>query len=488
MFGPGWRKMAVSTLTLLAFACGMVGSPRPQEADGRKISPSDQPRTAFSPSLFERGLVSRKEDSKLHVQIVKNDFCKGSDCSADKKKKVCTLGTAPACGGALKDHRALGAFHMFVSGFSETDGCQDGAACKPSIALSGWNAFRNLELRSITCKESSKSMSVKRVWTGKSQQTPSDVLRQSHCKSMRGTFLLPEWYSKGWKEHSPGFVFWYTPGALCVKDTGKANGRLFVGADILQQQAQGLLKAKATKAHIFAHKYFSKAPGIKDGLKWHAGILLEWEDAEYTTVLELAWLNGLGGYNGKSSYYPEKLATEVSTELYATMLRDAPAMDQPWDETKSEIRVLDVESKTKDDFLQYMNDNQNRYVDPEISHSVDLSWKASRSRHDILSALLNYNSASPSYVEWGSGMDNCQTFAADFMAWLTDEKYKIATPVLRPFHRDHRDYFNQVRTGEQTLVDAKEGEPYSQVETGEQEVFGVGQGEPDCQVHTGEQE
>ena len=38
-------------------------------------------------------------------------------------------------------------------------------------------------------------------------------------------------------------------------------------------------------------------------LTHHACVLLEWEHGLFMSVIELAWLNGLGGYGGKCQWY-----------------------------------------------------------------------------------------------------------------------------------------------------------------------------------------
>ena len=51
---------------------------------------------------------------------------------------------------------------------------------------------------------------------------------------------------------------------------------------------------------MISHRYARLKENPKDRLTYHSICLLEWEHGEYCTVVESAYLNGMGGYQGKS--------------------------------------------------------------------------------------------------------------------------------------------------------------------------------------------
>ena len=49
----------------------------------------------------------------------------------------------------------------------------------------------------------------------------------------------------------------------------------------------------------------------KERFTYHSAILLEWDHKKYVTVVELALLNGLSGYSGKSNWYDDKVCRVI---------------------------------------------------------------------------------------------------------------------------------------------------------------------------------
>jgi len=209
--------------------------------------------------------------------------------------------------------------------------------------------------------------------------------------------------------------------------------------------AQPPLDHKVTKVHMFKYRYYvdRESLSMRDKLTWHVGVLLEWDHSKFTTVVEVGHLHGLGGRVG-SSYYPD--AKESPTELYETIRREAPGMVQPWDESKAEFRVLDVEPKSKYEFLQYMEmeENKNRYHSPSISWSKGVT--SGKTRREVLNGLLNYAAMAPAYKAVGGRMRNCQTLGVDLIEWLTGDSLKVPTKALLVFgHNNHPEYFTTAR-------------------------------------------
>jgi len=196
--------------------------------------------------------------------------------------------------------------------------------------LNGWSGLTNLELLSVTCRVPGISGAViKRIWK-QGQSAPlkmPDVLP----KSVRLTLRQESWSARGWSKDSPGFVFWAAleraqgPRLLHGEnmisgieedvEQGKESKDSFIApmspwSSVKKKIGSGMLKAgnvfskmpQATKAHMVAHRYASAKESAKDQLTYHALLLLEWDHGLYSSVIELAWWNGLGGYGGKSNW------------------------------------------------------------------------------------------------------------------------------------------------------------------------------------------
>ncbi|KAH8048895.1 hypothetical protein JL720_15746 [Aureococcus anophagefferens] len=142
--------------------------------------------------------------------------------------------------------------------------------------------------------------------------------------------------------------------------------------------------ARATRCHLFAHRYSKARESAKDVLTYHAAVLLEWDDGT-ATVCELAWLHGLGGYGGRCNWLPAAPPGEA-TELIGAM---PAAMQAPW---RSELC--------------------------EVQHSGDVRL-AFRTKKHIFAMILNYQMRDAAYHEESR---NCQTFAADLYGFAAGKK------------------------------------------------------------------
>ena len=161
-------------------------------------------------------------------------------------------------------------------------------------------------------------------------------------------------------------------------------------------------------------------------------VLLEWEHRNFCTVLEVAYLNGIGGYKGQSNWYDDK--SDAVTSLYKAL---PPEMISPWKTDASEVRCFDVKAKTLEEFKAYVTKyegNNKRFVDPQFtfSHPARLTF---RTRSHIAQYMLNYISRDSEYSELKR---NCQTFAADVCCFLAGKK------DVAPFHPVNRiEYTNR---------------------------------------------
>mmetsp|Transcript_6914 Transcript_6914/g.13501 ORF Transcript_6914/g.13501 Transcript_6914/m.13501 type:complete len:84 (-) Transcript_6914:676-927(-) len=68
---------------------------------------------------------------------------------------------------------------------------------------------------------------------------------------------------------------------------------------------------------MISHRYATggRAESKKEKLTYHSLVLLEWNHGEYCSVVEIGYLNGLGGCKCKSNWYPEKDSQETRLML-----------------------------------------------------------------------------------------------------------------------------------------------------------------------------
>eukprot|EP00435_Cladocopium_sp_Y103_P060145 s241_g21.t3 len=344
---------------------------------------------------------------RWHAQIVADDFF---------HRKLCT---AP---GQLKPCRGMP--HIKLSELLERLAQNERGSWILSGELNQWPGLTNLELVSITCKvRSVVATSIKRLWLQNANQkdapsNPVSVLTALHGKklrSIRATFRDSDGTSIGWGPTSPGFVLWY-PGLL--------DGSLRHGTDItaFARSDSTCSAATATSCHFFTHRYAKATEGLKDRLIWHGAVLVEWSHGLFCSVVELAWLNGLGGYMGRSNWCRDKL--DVPNKLFASM---PSTMKAPWQQHLAEIRVIDVPAKNLQEFQAFLHEfsgsgdlpiAEQRFFDPYVAYTGKVHTQH-RSVADILQYLLNYIAKNPQYEE---ARRNCQTFASDFFTLLTGEE------------------------------------------------------------------
>jgi hypothetical protein len=106
-------------------------------------------------------------------------------------------------------------------------------------------------------------------------------------------------------------------------------------------------------------------------------------------------------------------------------------------DTLSEIRCIDVPAKNVSEYLEFMaghTGRDKRFMDVRLtfSHAVRLTFCT---QEHIVQYLINYIRRGKTYSEIRK---NCQTFAADFCAFLAGKK------DVQPFHALNRlEYRNQ---------------------------------------------
>jgi len=336
-----------------------------------------------------------------HARIFLDDFSSNTHCTAD---------------GKLKARRATP--HIKVSdllnGLAKEDSTGDWVY---QGQLNGWPAMTGFVLASITAKTTTMGApSIKRLWKAVDKKPLPQVA--DIPLGCRATFLAPQWTSVGWSHDSPGFVFWFS------EQHGR-EPRLLHG-NAMRKQMKGddqvLRDANVVNVLTFAHRYPKAHETPQDKMTYHTGVLLEWSHGKFFTVVELAYRNGVSGYGGKANWCEDKLSKEP--KLFKCMV---PGMVQPWDETKTEIRIFDVPARSRQEFEAYLQKYSNhsgldlseqRFLDPQVFADGELALRECTAV-DVAGYVLNYASRVTKYDKMHT---NCQTFAADLFAFLTGKR------------------------------------------------------------------
>lgn len=306
--------------------------------------------------------------------------------------------------------------------------------------LNGWPGLTLLEVRRVRVEKTGgfsmgwsgpgKSSSGKTIWDAEEDGNERGVELADAINGYKGSrssgliveLRAPTSSARGWSERSPGFVFWVEGMSV---DEKSPSLKVTYGTDIRSNSTEDGDPA-CTMVHMINHRYATgdRTESAKDKLTYHSIALLEWEHRKYVSVVEIGYLNGLGGYKGKSNWVEDKDATPHS-QLYAAM---PPEMVLPWKETLSEIRVTNVPYRDKDDFVEnYMRrhgGHRGRFVDVtcSFSHEVRLTYN---SRSNVATYLVNYILRDKTYSEMRR---NCQTFTADLCAFLAGKRN------ISPYH------------------------------------------------------
>jgi hypothetical protein len=300
-----------------------------------------------------------------------------------------------------------------------------------SGVLNGWPALKTLEVVKIECKRSLTMNWVTHWDSSDNKKNEPPTFPTTRSSEVRAVLRAPPYTAIGWTKESPGYVFWFEGNG-----TGDPDRCLF-GEDMIKQferdrlkkSSNGLLapSPKCIKVHMISHRYaVGDNVQVRDRLTYHSFALLEWDHGKYCTVVELAYLGGLGGYTAKCNWLLDK--NENPNSLYKSM---PPAMIHPWSDDFSEIRVTNVPASNLNDHLEFMKlhtGKNERFLDVRhtFSHDVRLSFSC---KEHIVRYLINYIERGKTYSEIRR---NCQTFAADFCAFLAGKR------DVQPFHPINR--------------------------------------------------
>ena len=84
--------------------------------------------------------------------------------------------------------------------------------------------------------------------------------------------------------------------------------KLTYGTDILEHFRGSDWDAQNTRSTMISHRYSTggRPEGPKESLTYHSVVLLGWDHRKYSTVVEIGYLHGIGGYRGKSNWYDDR--------------------------------------------------------------------------------------------------------------------------------------------------------------------------------------
>jgi len=222
----------------------------------------------------------------------------------------------------------------------------------------------------------------------------------------------------------------------------QSSGELHHGTDIMAQvqpDRGGRATPVCTNIHLFSHRYARGKTHVesnKDLMTYHSACLLEWDHGQHCTVVELATLNGVGGRKGKSNWCHDKLAERSA--LYQAFPRE---MVMPWNGALAEIRCVDVEARSLEEFKAYVQTYTgpaHRFLDPHF-HDSGPARLFRRSQDDIMRYLINYMGRDRRYTEL---IRNCQAFACDFYSFMAGKKDVVPyTAVIRAQYQNRSHLF-----------------------------------------------
>mmetsp|Transcript_27353 Transcript_27353/g.51868 ORF Transcript_27353/g.51868 Transcript_27353/m.51868 type:complete len:505 (+) Transcript_27353:196-1710(+) len=299
--------------------------------------------------------------------------------------------------------------------------------------LNGWPGLTDLEVVSITGKvKSMANFRIRRYWNNDTDQGKRPAFPEN-VRSCRVTLAAPKYTLDGWSADSPGHVWWFHP-----SDETFFHGKNIIDNFRSLEAKEGVVEA--TVVSHFAHRYAKAKEGVKDRIVYHSAILVEWSHGKHCTVCELAFLNGVGGWGGRSNWQ------EDSTSAHPKLLKNFPAhMIAPWNSTLAELRIQDVPFKNWDEFSVYLSQHEgpkgkkdHRFFDVTKIGSAPVTL-ACRTQPSIATYLNNYIRHNREYHEESR---NCQTFAADFYRLLTgDTHVKPFHPICQILYHHHEDWF-----------------------------------------------
>ncbi|KAL3908156.1 MAG: hypothetical protein SGILL_008593, partial [Bacillariaceae sp.] len=255
-----------------------------QSSYGKPLSPEEAAK-AVPPG--EDGLIR-------YALIVPDDFCDHGKLLSGLNKRDFNVEN-----GTIKPRRPSlpVTINELMTSLTKVVGEDGQARYIFSGVLNGWPSLRQFELIEIDKKRSLGPLNppdyfhtLRHTWSrywradkeGKEQGISPAIRDRSRV--YRAKLRGAPWTSLGWSRESPGFVFWY-------EAQREAGPRVVYGTNAVQQVGDDV----CTMVHMISHRYATARETPKDKLTYHSIVLLEWEHGKHTTVVEGAFLNGIGG-------------------------------------------------------------------------------------------------------------------------------------------------------------------------------------------------
>ena len=281
-----------------------------------------------SSSLIGPGILLKMPSEKL-ITLKEEDSFYGHPLSADRANEVMPVGDGGLIWNALVVPNEFVRDGKLVKGLPNRDFDVEKQSIKPRRSslpitsndffrsltkvngpngprwifhgvLNGWPALTCLELVSLQARRQEGSfispkdiMRGQLVWVhywraDREGKAGVDPTGRGKNRIYRAKLQGAPWTAMGWSKDSPGFVFWYQP--------MNPNGSLLnYGTKMVATMSNDEI---CTMVHMISHRYAVSKESPKDKLTYHSIVLLEWNHGEYCTIVEGAYLNGLGGYKG----------------------------------------------------------------------------------------------------------------------------------------------------------------------------------------------
>jgi len=381
-----WKEEEIDAYSKYGIIRKALLLPNKFETNGKLIK-------GLNPRDFKNGTTIKPRRASL--PITKSDFFSGlSKLQGPQKSHYIWYG---GVGGCLNGWPSLRCFELLA--VEERRG-----------GMTNIIGSQTMQLLAST-SSSGDSLLWKKVWESVSNsnddgEEPSDIVQEKLL--YRVTLRASPWTSFAWAQDNPGFVFWYEP----------HHARFTYGTDLTTKLSQ---TDTCTKVHMVSHRYAvgERRESVRDHMTYHSFCVLEWEHGQYCSVVELAYLNGIGGYQGKCNFYDDRDA-KVPNKLYAAY---PPELIQPWFSDRAEIRAYDVKARNFEEFKTFVQKyseagESQRFVDPQFtfSHPARLTM---RTKAQMARYLINYITRDDDYEQLKR---NCQTFAADLCAFVAGKK------------------------------------------------------------------
>lgn len=330
-------------------------------------------------------------------------------------------------------------------------------------ALNDWPALTDLELISLeywySRRDRVKTVTLSRkIWSQSKKEAPKyptagSLSFQKKPICIRAMFRGPKHTEIGYSNNNPGFLWWFRP--LRQDGPKLGHGERLIKALEFDAEKTGEPLERAMKVHFFAHRYAKKVETPKDKITYHTGVVIEWKHGKYLTLVELAYLFGIGGYGGKSNWIEDR---DSGNPLLWQCMPDK--LKAPWRSNRSEVRIVDLDLKTVEEFKTFMKQHPERFLKPTIRGSDEVRLSQNTSV-DIVRYIVNYICRDRTYSE---DRRNCQTFASDFYTLLTGASIEPLYPVklfyksrLMNFLYDHEKFEarNQKTEKKNVLINKK---------------------------------